>query len=275
MMGGVRNDSLDHPVGHPFDIDTAVERVADGEYRATLTDRWNTANKTPNGGYLTALMLRGLGAELAYDDPLTCTTTFLKPAVPGEAVIRVTTLRTGRTVATGEVLLMQADRPVVQLTGSFIDRTRAEGRTETFAEPPELPPVHECVDPAGTGMLVGPPIAERAEYRLAKPPGWASGKPTGSPYCEFWMRMQSGRPVDAYALAYLVDGYAPAVLELGVPTAATIQLTTYFHGVPADGWLACRHSTRFITDGYHDENFEVWDSAGTLVAESHQLATLG
>ncbi len=41
---------------------------------------------------------------------------------------------------------------------------------------------------------------------------------------------------------------------------------------PAPGWLACRSYTRFVTGGYHEEDFEVWDSAGVLVAQSRQLA---
>ena len=88
------------------------------------------------------------------------------------------------------------------------------------------------------------------------------------------MRLEGGRPIDAYALAFMVDGYAPAVFEIGEVNPATVQLTVYIHATPAPGWLACRHSTRFVRDGYHDENFELWDSAGTLVAESHQLAVL-
>lgn len=33
-------------------------------------------------------------------------------------------------------------------------------------------------------------------------------------------------------------------------------------------------ATRFVSGGYHEEDFEVWDSAGALVAQSRQLALL-
>jgi hypothetical protein len=33
-------------------------------------------------------------------------------------------------------------------------------------------------------------------------------------------------------------------------------------------------ATRFVSGGYHEEDFEVWDSAGTLVAQSRQPAMI-
>ena len=259
---------------HPFDVDTAAEPISSGNFRATVTDRWNTANKTPNGGYLTALLLRTLGESMPLPDPLTCSVSFLKPAAPGDAHIRTSLLRTGRSVATGQATLEQHDVPVAHLVASFVDRGASTGRTETFAEPPSLPPVEQCFDADASSVFAGMSILERSEYRLAKPPGWALGKPSGDPTGEFWMRLEGGRPIDAYALAFMVDGYAPAVLEIGELNPATVQLTVYVHATPAPGWLACRHSTRFVRGGYHDENFELWDAEGTLVAESHQLALL-
>jgi hypothetical protein len=44
---------------------------------------------------------------------------------------------------------------------------------------------------------------------------------------------------------------------------------------PAPGGLACRVSTNYLIDGYHEEDFEISDSTGRLVAQSRQLALLG
>jgi Thioesterase-like superfamily len=52
------------------------------------------------------------------------------------------------------------------------------------------------------------------------------------------------------------------------------ELTGRWNGTAAPGWLACRATTRFVNGGYHEEDFEVWDSAGTLVAQSRQLALI-
>jgi Thioesterase-like superfamily len=59
----------------------------------------------------------------------------------------------------------------------------------------------------------------------------------------------------------------------GVPNGG-YQLTVYLRARPAPGWLACRAVTRYVTSAYHEEDFEVWDSAGTLVAQSRQLCMI-
>ncbi|MEM8662139.1 MAG: thioesterase family protein, partial [Pseudomonadota bacterium] len=42
--------------------------------------------------------------------------------------------------------------------------------------------------------------------------------------------------------------------------------------VPEPGWLHCRFSTRFISGGMLEEDGELWDTSGRLVAQSRQLA---
>jgi hypothetical protein len=41
---------------------------------------------------------------------------------------------------------------------------------------------------------------------------------------------------------------------------------------PAAGWLRVVHSSRNVAGGLLEEDAEVWDSAGRLVAQSRQLA---
>jgi acyl-CoA thioesterase len=135
-----------------------------------------------------------------------------------------------------------------------------------------LPPPAECVGvPVGSFGLAS--IAERIEFRSAELPGWYLGHPSGRPASEFWMRFADGREADLLSLPLLVDSTAPSVLELGAGSV-TIQLTVHLRAHPAPGWLACRATTRFVSNGYHEEDFEVWDSAGTLVAQSRQLALI-
>jgi acyl-CoA thioesterase len=259
---------------HPFDTDTSVEPAGDHAYTATLTDRWTALGGVPNGGYLLAVTLQALRRELAFPDPLVASASFLRPAAVGQAELRTDVARTGRRVATGEARLIQDGRERVRTVATFGDLGRAEGRTLELGRPPELPAPEACREFAAARSLPGITIVDRLEYRAPEPPGWAQGRPTGSPDTAFWLRFRDGREADPLALAALVDAAAPAVLELGVTGSATMELTVQVRGRPAPGWLACRSTTRHVIDGYHEEDFEIWDSAGRLVAQSRQFALL-
>ncbi len=85
------------------------------------------------------------------------------------------------------------------------------------------------------------------------------------------MRLADGEPADTLALASLVDMTFPVVFELGEFATTTVELTVYVRARPAPGWLACRVRTNYLIDGFHEEDFEIWDSTGQLVAQSRQL----
>ena len=53
--------------------------------------------------------------------------------------------------------------------------------------------------------------------------------------------------------------------------APTLELTAHVRAGPAPGWLKVRHATRNLAGGMFEEDCEVWDSAGRLVAQSRQL----
>ena len=258
---------------YAFDADTRVRpsESGDGEFRAELTGRWGGINGAVNGGYMLVTCTRALGLTMPFPDPIVISGFFLRPGTAGPAAIRTSVVREGRTTAFGEAALAQGGKEVVRAAAAF---ARLGGGGPAFVEgaPPDLPPPQECVGvPVSAFGLAS--IAERVEFRSREVPGWFLGRPTGRPSSEFWMRFADGRDADLLALPLLVDSTAPSVLELGAGSA-TIQLTVHLRAHPAPGWLACRATTRFVSDGYHEEDFEVWDSVGTMVAQSRQLAVV-
>jgi len=256
---------------YAFDEDTRVEPGADGEYVAELTGRWDGMRGAVNGGYLLATCTRALALTMPFPDPIVISGFFLRPGTAGPATVRTSLVRGGRTTAFGEAVLAQQDKEVIRATAAFA-RLGQDGQVYLGGAPPDLPPPGECVRLPASGPGL-PRIAERIEFRRAELPGWFGGEPTGQPSSEFWMRFADGRDADLLALPLLVDANPPPVLELGVSTT-TIQLTVHLRAKPAPGWLACRATTRFVSGGYHEEDFEIWDSAGVLVAQSRQLALI-
>ena len=103
--------------------------------------------------------------------------------------------------------------------------------------------------------------------------GWAVGEPSGRGLIQGWLRLIDGREPDPLMLLFAVDALPPVTFDLGLPGwAPTLELTAHIRCKPAPGWLRVVHSTRNFAGGFLEEDAEVWDSAGRLVAQSRQLA---
>jgi hypothetical protein len=210
---------------YEFDVDTAVEAVANHRFAAAITDRWNVLGGRPNGGYVMGVCLQALTRVMPAPDPLVVSAFFLRPVLPGPAEVRTALIRSGRRIATGEATLYQDGKESLRVTAAFSDLRQATGRTVVLAAPPDLPPPEQALDLLGGRVIPELSIAQRVEYRAAAWPGWALGKPSGRPSQEFWMRYRDGREPDLLSLASLVDAVAPPVLELGETASATVELT--------------------------------------------------
>ncbi len=257
-----------------FDVDTRVTPNGAGQYSAEVSDRWNVVGGHANGGYALAICLSALRCEMPYPDPLTVSATYLRRTQSGPAQVHAELIRAGRRLAFGEARLTQGGTELVRVVASFTDLDKTSGRTVVDGAAPDLPSPDDCVDLAGGVRVPGLSIAERLEFRFAKLPGWREGKPSGNAYSEFWMRFADGGEPDTFNLPVMVDMANPAIFELGEFASATIELSAHVRARPEPGWLACRASTRYVVDGYHEEDFEAWDSTGRLVVQSRQLALL-
>lgn len=259
-----------------FDEDTAVTSLGGGAFAGQLSPRWNVGDK-PNGGYLLAVALRAAAEELPLPHPFTATAHYLRPASPGPVNVDVEVVRAGRSLATADVRLYQSDAEVIRVLTTFGDLSRLDGPTNLQAGPPELPPVDECVRGRGT-LPDGGAVAIGDRFDVAMHPetlGWLRGAPTGRAQVGGWIRFVDGREVDPLALTLIVDAMPPGVFDLGaMGWVPTIELTVHVRAMPADGWLRMWSTTRFLQNGYLEEDVEIWDSQDQLVAQSRQLARL-
>jgi acyl-CoA thioesterase len=261
-------------IEHHFDQDTRLVPASNGIYTAELTDRWNTASGNPNGGYLLAVCVRALQDRSAHPDPLVASAFFLRPGSRGPADIQVETVREGRRTSTSQARMHQDGKEVLRVIATFTDFDHADGRTLSLAMMPDLPSPDDLIDPLAGVDLPGITVADRVEFRVAQAPSWLHGQPSGDPSMTFWMRFADGREPDLLSLPFLVDAAYPAVMEIGELPSATIELTVHLRDRPAPGWLACQINTRHIAGGFHEEDCNIWDTRGVLVAQSRQLAIL-
>jgi len=259
-----------------LDDAVSLQPEGDGRYLIEMTGDWNTANKTPNGGYLLAVLLNAVLGEATHPDPLSIAVTYFRPAVPGRAEVTVRRLRSGRRVSSYDAILVQHDKEIAHAVVSTHDWDAAGTREHTPHRAPAAPPPADCVD---VGALIPEgafPILDRYDYRAPQLPGWLTGQPSGVSEGLCWIRTKDERPVDALLTGAMVDAFPPVTFEIGAMESATVQLTVHFRRRPDPGtvWVLGHIVTRHVIAGYHDEDVELWDADGRLIAQGRQLAIL-
>ena len=158
-----------------------------------------------------------------------------------------------------------------------------QGRaTLTWTDPrPRLPPIDECVDLGPWRGTVAPDgtAGYAAQIRMLLDPaiiGWRHDDPAACPRCAATSGCARNGSRTRYLLALAVDGLPPVVFGLGATGwAPTVELTMYMRMVPAPGPLRVAARCRHVSGGWFDEEAEVWDATGRLVAQSRQIARVG
>ena len=279
-----------------FDEATAVTRIGPGCYTTHPDQRFALVapgSATPaavNGGVMLATVLRAVLDCSPLPHPVATSAHYLRVARLAPAQINVTWLKTGRTAATARATLVQDDQPVLETTittGTVPVSSPNSAEVIDGVEfswtgaAPAMPPVSECVNLGEwTGTYDSDGIAGYAgQVSMLLDPavtGWRFGQPSGLPEMRGYFSLREHREPDALMLALAVDGLPPVVFGLGATGwAPTVELTMHMRLVPAPGPLAVQARCRHVSGGWFDEEAEVWDSAGNLVAQSRQIARVG
>lgn len=269
--------------GTSFGADMTLTGGDAGEWQATLAERWNVG-KNQNGGILLATASGALAQVVGQPDPFAVTAHYLAAAAAGPATVRTTVVKPGRTYATATGELWQDDRERVRVVGAFGDLAKRgeEGASAFPAEPPALPEPDRCDDLFE--ILVNGPVGERAltrslrnfEIRVDPDGGWG-GAGGDQPHLRGWVRFRDESTVTPTMLLALADGFPPSILgHTDIGWLPTIELTVHVFGAPPvdEPWLRAELRTRSIVGGLLDEDGELWDASGRLVARFRQLAML-
>ena len=257
-----------------FEAATTLEARGDGRYGVQLDPEWQIAGKL-NGGYLLALAGRAALTELGagFPHPLVATAHYLAAPEVGPADLTVHVLRRGRRTSQTRVSLATAAGPCVEALVTCGGLDPAQPYFDGVPAP-QLPPEADCprLPVEGPGFTV-PLLAVVAERLDPATMGWAVGKPSGRGELRGYVRFDDGQEPDPVALLAVVDALPPATFDLGVAGwVPTLGLTCHVRAAPAPGPLVVRQRARLVSGGRVDEECDVWDTTGRLVATGHQLA---
>jgi len=281
-----------------FAHDTAATSLGSGRYAARVDLGW-WIERGPNGGYVAALILRAVTAEVA--DPerrlRSFTVHYLAPPVEGDVEIEVTVERQGRSMTSVSARLVQDGRLLALAVAAFsTSRPSIEFCTLVMpdVEPPEALESMPTVD-AATGERIGPVMRQRYEQRWAIGPrpftgGAAAMADVREAVAGGWIRLAPSElgdepgpdrasAVDPHLLVAMADAWMPPVFGLvDEPTPVpTIDLTVHLrdpHPVASDDWVLVVFRSTVASDGFIEEDGELWSRDGRLLAQSRQLAVI-
>jgi Acyl-CoA thioesterase C-terminal domain/Acyl-CoA thioesterase N-terminal domain len=290
-----------------FDEATAVSRRREGLYDASADPRFalvapgGAAAPAVNGGVLMATVLRAVLDCSPHPHPVATSANFLRVPQLAAAEVHVSWLKQGKTASTARAALVQ-DGQILDTTittGTLLAGPAAAGPGAASsgegdgAEPAssqlldwtgERPPIADIADCVDLGSWPGTVAADgtagfAAHVEVLLDPactGWRQHEPSGVPEMRGYVRLREHRDPDALMLALAVDALPPVVFGLGATGwAPTVELTWHMRAVPVPGPLQVAARCRHVSGGWFDEEAEVWDAAGRLVAQSRQLARVG
>lgn len=246
----------------------------DGAYSAVVSPAWS-GPPGPNGGYIAALLLRAIRAEV--DDPerlpRSLTIHYMRPPANGEVAIEVTVERSGRTASTCTARMQQGGKTtciaLCVLSGTF------ESVADWATPRPEVPAPGEIEPLPVAGMP--PEIFKQHEFRMTfgDPPFTGSeGSVVGG-----WIRTRTPVPLEPELLAMYSDVWWPAPFpRLTAPCLApTLDLSLHFRADTSGRGheqVLGRFSCSTSAEGFFEEDGELWSEDGTLLLQSRQLALI-
>lgn len=275
------------PPSFADDTRLAAASAADGagagaaRWNASLSERWNVG-RNQNGGVLLATAAVAMAEVVGQPHPFAVTGHYLAAATAGPAVVTASAVKPGRAYATATGELWQDERERVRAVGAFGDLARrmAEGPSPYPAPAPALPGPERCTDLFD--ILREGPAGERAitrslrNFEIRVPDGgWGGGG--DRPSLRGWVRFRDEETVSANMLLAMADGFPPSLVgHVEIGWLPTVELTVHVVGVPPadEPWLQVDLNTRSVVGGLVDEDGELWDAGGRLVARFRQLALL-
>lgn len=265
---------------HPLDMALRLTLQPDGQQLAQAPSAyWNMVG--PYGGMTVAQMLQAvLQHPSVLGEPISITVNFAGPVQAGDVLLQATPVRTNRSTQHWTVTMGQRNAQgelLIATTASVITGVRRDTFSHDELPVPAMPDPQLCERWDSSGAMEW---LKRYDMRLVQgglPKVWDDREQDS--ITQLWARDDPPRALDFPALAALCDVFFPRIWlrrARHVP-AGTVGMTVYFH---ANGEQLARHGSQHVLaqasaqafrNGFFDQSAQLWDSAGHLLATSHQI----
>ncbi len=257
---------------HLFDRSISLDQTAPFRFHGKISEEW-LINGNANGGYLMAMLAHSVFQSGEEKSLCILTANFISRSIPGPADIVVDHIGSSKFFDRRRIRLIQDGRENIHALGTFALRNKTRGVKIWESPAPEIPPAEDCIP---VPPFPNYSLYNQMDIRLTPDAaGWMSGgvlsekSETGG-----WIKFKDDRPFDVQAVLLAIDSFPPAVLASQglIAWVPTIELSVNIRNLPGSRWLKCVFRSRFIDGGVVEEDGEMWDETGELIAVSRQIA---
>lgn len=265
---------------HPFDDALRLQAVAEHRWRGTPSAAyWNMVG--PFGGSTAATLLQAaLLHPERQGEPLALTVNYAGALTAAPFEVEARPVRTNRSTQHWTLTQTQPGeegQPVVATTATLVTAARRDTWSQSDTPMPAVPAPAEAEPFAASSGVEWLRRYELRPVRGPLPRRWdGQGEDSLS---QLWMRDAEPRALDFCSLAAMADVFFPRVwLRRATPVpAGTVSITTYFHAGADElaqtgtGYLLGQARAQEFRNGFFDQNAQIWNEAGTVLATSHQI----
>ena len=259
-----------------------LENLEDNKFIVNPDTNYFVGN-TPHGGYLMAVMHKALTNILPHSTAISSSVQYLDRIDAKTFELEVETFKTSRGSSSGIVKLKQDDKICTTFTGTCSDFEFMKGYDglqkplpNIFNEGDKKDYIKMNYDKISKGFT--PAFIQQLECLIHPDHAWwnrDSNDKNNEARCSAFLEMQGGIP-DQFCLSFYSDILPPVVSNKYGPLGwiPTITLTTHIRQLPSTSELYADFKATDINKGYFEQDCNIWDLNGNLVASSRQLTRI-
>ncbi len=267
-----------------FQAALKLENVEDSVFLVNPDTNYFVGN-TPHGGYLMAIMHKALTNILPHSTAISSSVQYLDRIDAKPFELEVETFKTSRGSSSGIVKLKQDDRICTTFTGTCSDFEFMKGYDDLqkplpkiFKDKDKKDYVKMNYDKISKGFT--PAFIQQLECLIHPDHAWWNrdeviDNTDNEARCSAFLEMKGGTP-DQFCLSFYSDILPPVVSNKYGPLGwiPTITLTTHIRQLPSTSEVYADFKASDINKGYFEQDCNIWDLDGNLVASSRQLTRI-
>ena len=259
-----------------------LTKVSDTVFSFTPNPKYFVGN-TPHGGYLLALMNKAMTEVLPHPSAINSNIYYLDRTEPEPAELHIEILRTSRGSSMGQVKLIQNNKITCLYSSLCSDFQYMKGHSGLETPMPEIINSVEqddfkVMNYENFKLGSTPSFIQQLNMSVHPDHAWWDreiSSDAAEARCSAYLELQGG-VADTFVLSYLADILPPVVQNKYGPLGwvPTLTLTCNIRQLPKTNLLFIDGIAKDISNGYFEQDCNIWDMSGNLVATSRQLAKI-